>query len=215
MMENQPSVRPYERTMPKMPEGTVPSTGSLGMLTTKQAALKIAPIRATAANINQGSIYYNRYCEMCHGPRGKGDGKVGTMYKPPPVDLTSGRTAGLTDGGIYHAMLTGPGHGPVLEKTVLPQYRWPLVLYVRRLASGAGPMPRLTGRQIFETYCAPCHGPNGNKMPDWKLKVRGMSTPAIQSQVRNGGGGMPPFKSRLSNDQISRVSDYVRHLASK
>ena len=44
----------------------------------------------------------------------------------------------LSDGQLFQAMLTGPGHQPVLERVVPPEHRPYLVLYVRQYATGAG-----------------------------------------------------------------------------
>ena len=31
----------------------------------------------------------------------------------------------------------------------------------------------------------------------------------MTSQVENGGGGMPAFKGKLTDDQIKQIADYV------
>ena len=36
-----------------------------------------------------------------------------------------------------------------------------------------------------------------------------LSKDEIEQQVRNGGGGMPAFEDRLSDDEIEAVADYV------
>jgi hypothetical protein len=41
----------------------------------------------------------------------------------------------MPDGEILYSMLTGTGHAPVLQRTVLQEYRWYLVLYVRQLGN--------------------------------------------------------------------------------
>ena len=38
-----------------------------------------------------------------------------------------------------------------------------------------------------------------------------LSKDEIAQQVRNGGGGMPPFGDRLSDAEIDAVADYVEN----
>lgn len=130
-MKIQPSVKPYKQQMPAMPAGTVPVQGRSDTFTAAQAKLTANPLKATSANLDAGKIYYGYYCLMCHGTDGRGNGPVGQSYIPKPADLTSSATQGLSDAELYSRMLTGIGHSPVMEQTVLPEHRWPLVLYIR------------------------------------------------------------------------------------
>jgi len=68
------------------------------------------------------------------------------------------------------------------------------------------------GKAIFLTNCGSCHtlaaahttgtvGPNLDQLkPDYQ---------AVTAQVTNGGAVMPPFKSKLSTQQIADVAAYV------
>lgn len=136
-MRDQISIQPYERQMPGMPAGSVPTRGRIQTLTALQVN-QPNPLQPTQANIKRGELYYGHYCRMCHGPKGDGDGPVGESYVPKPTDLTSEAVTGLTDGQVYARMLTGTGHSPVMVGTVPPGQRWPIVLYVRSLADRQG-----------------------------------------------------------------------------
>jgi mono/diheme cytochrome c family protein len=69
------------------------------------------------------------------------------------------------------------------------------------------------GKGVFASAgCGGCHtlkeanasgtvGPNLDQLKP--------ALPAIQEQVINGGGGMPPFKGQLSDQQIADVSQFV------
>jgi len=50
----------------------------------------VAPLpRDTAdAAVIRGSIAFHRYCVLCHGAEGKGDGRAAMMYTPRPANLT-------------------------------------------------------------------------------------------------------------------------------
>jgi len=42
---------------------------------------------AAAAHAQDAKQLYEKSCNACHGPSGKGDGPAGKMLKPPPADL--------------------------------------------------------------------------------------------------------------------------------
>ena len=111
-----------------------------GAPTTQEAATVRNPLfvdRApTAADYARGKVYYDSYCVFCHNANGDGQGPVGQSFVPFPADLRTARVRAYSDGQLLRAMLTGPGHEPVLAYTVHPEHRWYLVLYVRSLAGG-------------------------------------------------------------------------------
>ena len=73
-----------------------------------------------------------------------------------------------------------------------------------------------SGQAIFQQNCAGCHtlsaaGAQGRNAPN--LDERKPSAATVERQVRNGGGGMPAFQGRLSDQQIKAVADYVARSA--
>ena len=72
------------------------------------------------------------------------------------------------------------------------------------------------GRTVFIDTCGQCHtlseaGTTGSVGPS--LDGLSLDVEAIESQVRNGGGGMPAFEGDLSDDEIENVSAYVAEAA--
>ena len=71
------------------------------------------------------------------------------------------------------------------------------------------------GAAVFaEAGCGGCHqfGPaNSEGTVGPSLDGTDLSKDEIAQQVRNGGGGMPPFGDRLSDAQIEAVADYVEN----
>jgi mono/diheme cytochrome c family protein len=69
------------------------------------------------------------------------------------------------------------------------------------------------GAAVFaEAGCGGCHtfGPaNSSGTVGPALDGIDLSKEEIEQQVRNGGGGMPPFGDRLSDAEIEAVADYV------
>jgi cytochrome c6 len=81
-----------------------------------------------------------------------------------------------------------------------------------------------TARATFRTKCAMCHGPDGAGSEAGKsLNVPDLRSDAVQKRsdaelaqvVSDGKGGMPPFKSSLSDAQIHAMVRYVRSLRQK
>lgn len=72
------------------------------------------------------------------------------------------------------------------------------------------------GETIFQTNCNVCHiGGNNVIIPEKNLKIttlkmNGMDkVEAIMYQVTNGKNGMPAFGSRLTEEEIKAVANYI------
>jgi mono/diheme cytochrome c family protein len=141
-MRSQPHIRAFQAIMPLPPSNAVPlESTSIPSLPADVASLQ-NPLKTTPDNLVRGQAYYKYYCLFCHGERGDGNGPVGESYLPQPSDLRSNKIQSYSDGGLLRACLRGVGHEPVLEKTVLPEHRWHLALYVRALGTNS-PLPGL------------------------------------------------------------------------
>jgi cbb3-type cytochrome c oxidase subunit III len=74
------------------------------------------------------------------------------------------------------------------------------------------------GKKIFAANCASCHSlkaadANGTVGPN--LDQLKPSQETVQHQVEVGGGVMPAFKGKLTDEQISAVSQFVAQNAGK
>jgi len=76
----------------------------------------------------------------------------------------------------------------------------------------------------FRTKCAMCHGPDGRGSAVGKsMNVPDLRSPAVQNLpdaqlaqiISDGKGGMPPFKSSLSADQVHSLVAYIHSLRGK
>jgi len=76
----------------------------------------------------------------------------------------------------------------------------------------------------FRTKCAMCHGQDGGGSEVGKsMNVPDLRSPAVQKLpdaqlaqvISDGKGGMPPFKSSLSEDQVHSLVTYIRSLQQK
>jgi len=98
-----------------------------------EAAKVKNPVTATAGSLTAGKRSYQRLCEKCHGPEGKGDGTAITGTQPP--DLTDAKwDFGSTDGELFAAVHDGTsadmeGYKERMTDTEI----WNVVNYVRSL----------------------------------------------------------------------------------
>ena len=91
--------------------------------------------------------------------------------------------------------------------------------------SQASPAPdNAATSATFRSKCAMCHGPDGAGSTVGKsMNVPDLRSPEVQKVpdaqlvqiISDGKGGMPPFKSSLSEDQIHSLIAYVHSLHQK
>jgi len=76
------------------------------------------------------------------------------------------------------------------------------------------------GGDLFKKNCAMCHGPDGKGYPhmtpdftDPKVQAS-LTDKEIAETIKNGkkGTSMPPFGSKLTDDQIQSLVTYIRSL---
>ena len=130
----QPSILPYEEPV-IYPDLSV-STAGLRIKPLPREDfenISVNPVPATEESLAQGEKLFNRYCFVCHGMQGQGDGPVikRGFY---PLNLTTPGVIARTDGYIYAYIRYG-------GKVMMPSYResissedaWDVVNYVRKL----------------------------------------------------------------------------------
>jgi menaquinol-cytochrome c reductase cytochrome b/c subunit len=107
----------------------------------------------------------------------------------------------------------------------------PAVLIALTIAGGHAPGAAgssLTGKPEFDSLpaaaditaagCTTCHnfGAGGGSLgPSLAKGAPGMGTDvkAIENQITNGGGGMPPFKGILTDTQITGIAEWISGLS--
>jgi len=72
---------------------------------------------------------------------------------------------------------------------------------------------RAAGAAVFHNKgCEHCHGIDGigtDRGPDLTTIGKRWHKDRIEQQIRNGGGGMPPFGAILQTDEIKALVDYL------
>ena len=84
-----------------------------------------------AQSLARGALVYATYCEICHGPAGKGDGAVAQRGFPMPPSLLAANARQLTDGQIYQIVSNGRKNMPSYASQIDRTDRWKAILYVR------------------------------------------------------------------------------------
>jgi mono/diheme cytochrome c family protein len=136
-----------------------------------RAAEQLVDPLATSADPARGQHLFQVYCQLCHGPEGRGDGPVAQRGFPAPPAFNSETTAALRDGQIFHIVTFGqnnmPGHAGQLD----PEDRWQLVSHVRGLRS-----------KLQEESAAPLEPPLSDAVPaEPTLEA---STPMSEAEVQ-------------------------------
>jgi mono/diheme cytochrome c family protein len=132
-MYDQESVRTYEKKMPDSPQGTIPISGGVEVLSRTEPKDLKNPVSPTAAAVSQGKEAYFNFCVQCHGPRADGNGTVGQSFAPLPANLTDPQVLEQGDGEIFYKISLGFGRHPALASTVAEQDRWAIINYLRSL----------------------------------------------------------------------------------
>ncbi len=102
-----------------------------------------------AISIAHGAQLFTLHCADCHGPQGKGNGRLADTLSTPPADLlTEPHTARHTVGNVYHQITYGipdthmPGFGDRLSEEAI----WDIVNFLHTLSRGFD--ARLLGSMI-------------------------------------------------------------------
>jgi mono/diheme cytochrome c family protein len=91
------------------------------------------------AALARGAKIWAEYCQVCHGPAGKGDGPVAQRGFPAPPSLFTEKAYALPDGQIFHLLTWGQNNMPSYAGQLSREDRWKAVLFVRQLQREAKP----------------------------------------------------------------------------
>ena len=98
-------------------------------------------VKTLQASVQRGGQVYQVFCVSCHGPTGAGDGPVAKRGFPPPPPLTTGKSAQMKDGQLFHILTYGQGSMAPFAAQLTPDQRWDVINYVRDLQQGADTPP--------------------------------------------------------------------------
>jgi len=132
-MNDQESVRTYEKKVPEMDTRTIPVDRGYQFLVKAEPKNLKNPLPYTPETVAQGKLAYSYFCIHCHGPKADGKGTVGQSFAPLPSNLAAGDVQEQSDGELFAKILLGFGRHPMLYTTVSETDTWAVVNYIRTL----------------------------------------------------------------------------------
>lgn len=125
------------------PVGSVTINGSQYILNNREDAANIKnPFTASPSVLAKGKASYERFCLVCHGATGQGDGPVGKKFEAEimaPTSLTGEYVQGKPDGDIFFTITKGgqiamPSYGDLVPEND----RWHIITYIKNELKKAG-----------------------------------------------------------------------------
>jgi mono/diheme cytochrome c family protein len=119
-----------------VPRGFIPFNYTIDAASRIKAGDELVnPFSPDTELLVRGKEVFTTFCIGCHGIRGEGDGKLYTsgLYPVKPRSLMSETALKLRDGEIYHSITLGFGSMGAHGSQIIPDDRWKLVLYLRKL----------------------------------------------------------------------------------
>lgn len=190
----------------------------------------------------EGRRLYVSYCQLCHGPAGKGDGPLAKAMKINPADLTT--TVRSRSDTILTKIITGEGRQTItgrdrhnLLNEAMPEWKdvfnksqiHSLIAYLRFLGSAKydlmGDPER--GLELYQKYCHVCHGEEGdgdgimtNLMGIMPMdhtnpnETNRLDNAELVKSILDGKGRfMPAWRGILSQVEVEALVSYIRLLS--
>jgi mono/diheme cytochrome c family protein len=181
-------------------------------------------------DIAQGKALFTQHCGRCHTLREPGtQGSTGNPAGGPNLDqaFAGPKSEDFDESAIRETVrhqIDFPTP-PMPEDLVEGEEADAVAAYVARVA--ADPKVKVTlpagaggddPKLLFQSTCGTCHvladaGTSGTIGPNLD-QAKPALQPAIE-QITNGGGGMPPFKGQLTEQQIRALAQYLVRVAGK
>ncbi len=202
-----------------------------------------APQVRAKGDLKRGEEVYKSLCWTCHGNYGRGDGPAAKYLAFPPPDLTDPRVFGKkSDQEIIAGVMdvqaqTGGSHksmviGEVLKKEALQD----AITYMRSLSVPGKHASISAGKDIYNTFCASCHGVKGDGRGPAAKNLTGVKPRDFTSkdfvvqgheeQIKktifegaaktfHGSPYMPEWKTTLTAPQIADIVEYLKTFKKK
>ena len=190
----------------------------------------------------EGRRLFVSYCQLCHGPDGKGGGPLARSLHLAPADLTT--TVRSRSDTILRKIISGEGRQTITGRdrhnvisAAMPAWKDvltepeidALIAYLRFLGSSPHPLMGNPegGRKLYEQYCTVCHGEDGDghgimtsllKMEPADhtnpIAMNRLSNEEVLESIADGVGDyMPAWEGILDRDEMEALVSYIRLLA--
>jgi len=93
---------------------------------------------AADGGAQKGRPIYEKYCLLCHGPQGLGDGPQGQLMKPPAANLRSPQSRNKSDAELMKIIKEGHPNSAMTKWTGLlsEEDMRNVLAYIRQLTGG-------------------------------------------------------------------------------
>ena len=117
------------------PAGTKPIGKNIYKHSFESAATLNNPLPLNLDALARGQKAYQVYCQVCHGPKGRGDGRIANKLAVAVADLQGDRVKNeYAPGQLFHVITEGYGQMRGYKTIITrPEDRWAIVHYVRHL----------------------------------------------------------------------------------
>ena len=156
--------------------------------------------------LRAGRVVYEDACAPCHGAYGRSEGALTYWLGVPDLLVVRER---LSDAALARTSAAGSGIMPPLHGQFDRGELRALVAYVRHLSDGF---------RVYDTYCAACHGDDGQGIYSVDVPAPASAAPPLRGpyprsvivhMVRRERGFMPHFRE-LDTARIRDVVAYLR-----
>ena len=213
---------------------------TLTAVSVPEAAADLLATKLPAAY--EGRRLYASYCQLCHGPSGKGDGPLAIAMKISPANLKT--TVRSRSDTILTKIITGEGRQTItgrdrhnLLSEAMPEWKdvftesqvKALIAYLRFLGRSKHELmgdPEV-GMQLYQKYCQVCHGVEGDGdgimtsligiMPMDHTnpnETESLSNEEIANSILDGKERfMPAWRGILNQSDVEALVSYIRLLS--
>jgi len=93
---------------------------------------------AAEGDAAKGRPIYEKYCLLCHGPQGLGDGPQGQLMKPPATNLRSPQSKSKPDATLLKTIKDGHPNSAMTKwaGTLSDEEMRNVLAYIRQLSGG-------------------------------------------------------------------------------
>ena len=186
----------------------------------QSVTLALGAVDAETLALGQG--LFETHCIECHGPDGQGTADAPQLNNPYVQSMAESQLLEIVGQGVRNTEMEGFGD------RLSPDEIAALIQLLRNWGNLHGAAPAQvftiaspeeiaavgeTGQQLFEMWCAVCHGVRGEggAIAPSLNDIPHLPAEFLVSRIRNGQNAMPPFpEANLANGQLALVIEYAQ-----
>ncbi len=176
--------------------------------------------------VEVGAYVYDSLCVSCHGIYGAGDGLQAAALPAPPRNLSApAYQSQVHDEELWQVIAHGQGAMPGAAEVLTPEELRAVIAFIRLLSPGY---------ELYDRFCAACHGPDGSPVApslpeDPTADLPPVAIPRfdeeyfrthtdehirvwIRHMLTENRTAMPHFSGELNAEEVRQIFTYLRSL---